>query len=325
MTLSATNLDLGVKMSVPVKGQGNGVVAVSASVFYNLVSQIPDNSSISVYPKENNLVLETKTTKTIINTQNPKDFPIIPQVDSGVKVKIPARAFLGGLKSVWYSSATSNMKPELSSVYISSSHETMIFAATDSFRLAEKRVLVKNLKDFGYILLPFRNTAEIIRILDDVEDVLEISVSKNQISLSFGEDTVSSRVVEGNFPDYEQILPKESKTEVVVLKQDLINAIKLSNIFANNFNQISFNIDKNKKSLVLNTENQNIGRNSISLDSVIKGDDLSINFNHKYISECFQSITSDSVVLSFNGHHKPMLIKGVGDKSFTYLVMPMNK
>ena len=134
-----------------------------------------------------------------------------------------------------------------------------------------------------------------------------------------------SRVIDGSFPDYKQIIPKEYKTEVVLLKQDLLSALKLGNVFSDTFNQIILRVVPGEKLFEITTKNTTVGENHNVLETVLKGEDITISFNYKYIIDCFQSIKSDSLALSFSGLGKPLLVKGVSDRSFLYIVMPMNK
>jgi DNA polymerase-3 subunit beta len=132
-------------------------------------------------------------------------------------------------------------------------------------------------------------------------------------------------VIEGTFPDYKQIIPKESKTETVLLKQDLMNSLKLSHVLSDTFHQIVFHIVPGDGTFELSTKNSTVGENRVSLQATLTGEDLVISFNYKYLMDCFQSIESDSVSLSFQGVSRPVLVKGVGDPSFSYIVMPMNR
>lgn len=164
-----------------------------------------------------------------------------------------------------------------------------------------------------------------MRVLENINDEVEVSLDKNQISFSYKGIFLISRVIDGVFPDYKQIIPKSSSTEVTVLKQDLVNALKLSNIFSDKFNQVNIKINPNSKLCEIRTKNNDVGENVSSLDAAITGEALEINFNYKYIIDSFQSIDSDSVTLSFSGLNKPLIINPVSDPSFRYLVMPMNR
>ncbi|NQV87943.1 MAG: DNA polymerase III subunit beta [Parcubacteria group bacterium] len=324
LKIKATNLELGIEIDVPVKVINPGVVAIPAGVLNNFVSNLNDKN-ITLELIEKNLVVSTPQTSTFIKSIPHDDFPTIPMVSGDVSLKINPTDFAEGLKSVWYSSAVSSMKPELSSIYIHGDDDIFTFAATDSFRLAEKKVKIKNGRDFGNTLIPFKNVGEIIRILDEMKGEVVVHLGKNQISFSQNGIYLASRVIDGVFPDYGQIIAKDFKTEVVVLKQDLIHSLKVANIFSDKFNQISIQINPSLKTFQIKTKNTEVGENTNFVDAVLSGEEININFNYKYIVDCFQSINVDSVSLQFNGLGKPMVIRGVGDKSFLYLVMPMNK
>lgn len=324
--IKSTNLDLGIEISIPAKIEESGIVAVPAQIINSFIGGVlGGEKGVTLTSDQGNLKVITSRSSGVIKTMSADDFPSIPRISDGNSFSIHGGDFVKGLKSVWYSSSISSIKPELSSVYIYCEGEFVVFVATDSFRLAEKKVKVKKNKDFGQILIPFKNIPEIIRTLETINDEVEVTLDKNQISFIYKGIYLISRVIDGVFPDYKQIIPKNSTTEVIVLKQDLVNALKLSNLFSDKFNQINFKIDPQAKVCTIKTKNSDIGENSTGLESAITGEALEINFNYKYIIDCFQSIDSDSVTLYFSGLNRPMVISPVSDTSFRYLVMPMNR
>lgn len=325
LILKATNLDLGIEIRIPAKVEKDGVVAVPGGVLNGFLTNLSGDNNLFLEEKEGNLHLLNSKSKTSIKSFPVDDFPTIPKVKDGKIYELDPQNLVRGLKSVWYSASLSNIKPELSSVYIHSRDEGLVFVATDSFRLAEKTVKFKKNNEFEQILIPFKNVADLLKIISDEKDSLAITSTKNQISFEYKDIYIVSRVIDGTFPDYQQIIAKEFKTEVVVLKQDLLNVLKLSNIFADSFNQINIKVSPKEKSLEIRSKNANVGENVNKLAATVEGEEIEINFNHKYIIDCFQSIDSDTISLSFNGLNKPMVIRGVSDKSFTYLVMPMNR
>jgi DNA polymerase-3 subunit beta len=131
--------------------------------------------------------------------------------------------------------------------------------------------------------------------------------------------------VEGVFPNYQQIIPKDLTSKAVVLKQDLVNSLKTSLIFSDHSNQLTIKLLSKAKSFEIESKNINVGENIYNMNSVVEGEDITIGVNYRYFIDCFQSITTDSVILSFSGQAKPIIIQGVGDTSFLYLVMPMNQ
>jgi len=324
LKIIATNLDLGVEIIVPANITEEGTVAVPGNVLNSLISNNFKKGNIKLEKKGDNLVVLTENNSTVINLQANADFPTIPKLNKGESFLIDAKKLNKGLRSVWYSSSTSNIKPELSSILIYSSAKDITFVATDSFRLAEMKIDTASDKQFEQILIPFKNVAEILKIFDNIEGNIKVYLTKNQIAFEYENIYLTSRIIDGVFPDYQQLIPKEFKTDVTVLKEDLINSLKISNIFSDQFNKLTFKINPSKKIFEIVAKNNSVGETLNKIEGVLNGDEIEISFNQKYIIDCFQSIDSDSLVLNFNGSNKPLVIKGVPDSRFTYLVMPMN-
>ena len=150
----------------------------------------------------------------------------------GKTFEIESKKLIDGIKSVYYSASFSDIKPEISSVFIYQENNDLVFVSTDSFRLAEKKIKMRNLEEIEGIIIPFKNIPEILRVIGGFLGIIRICFNKNQISFSFENTYLTSRIIDGVFPDYRQIIPKDIKTEATLLKQDLINALNLSNIFS---------------------------------------------------------------------------------------------
>ncbi len=325
LTITSTNLDLGIEIQLPVKVIEPGTVAVAGSILTSFVSNVSNDKNITLEVVAGNLKVSTKHSQSLIKAFPVDDFPMIPKVSDETPLQFAISDIVRGFKSVVYSASISTIRPALSSVLMYSEEDTIVFVATDSFRLAEKKIKVKKHKEFSQVLLPFKNVAEIIRVFDGLSGDMQVFFSQNQIAFQYEDIYITSRVIDGTFPEYKQLIPKEFKTEVVVLKQDFITALKVSNIFLDKFSRVSFDISQKEKTFSITTKNMDVGENVQTVDAVIHGDDLSINFSFKYIVDCFQSLESDSISLSFVDMSRPMVISPVSDKSFLYLVMPMNK
>ena len=324
LKLRATNLSLGVEIEIPAKIEKEGVVAISGTTLAGIFSNVFQNENISIESEDGNLLIKTKKSRIKLKGQMPDDFPTIPTVD-GKTFEIESKKLVDGIKAVYYSSSVSDIKPEISSVYIYSNENNLVFVSTDSFRLAEKKIKMNEIEEVPGILIPFKNISEILRIFGEVKDLVRVCFNKNQISFSSENVYLTSRVIDGVFPDYRQIIPKEFNVEAVVLKQDLLNALKLSNIFSDKFNQINLKILPKEKVFELSSANNDVGENKTYLDAAIKGEDALLGFNYKYFLDCFQSINTDSISIKLNQASKPMVISGNSDNSFTYLIMPMNR
>ncbi len=322
--LRATNLSLGVEIEIPAKIEEGGVMAVSGSSIAGIFSNFLKEEKVLLEEVNGNLSVKTKKNKILLKGQASEDFPTIPIV-SGTELEIESKKLIDGIKSVYYSSSVSDIKPEISSVYMYSDGDSLVFVSTDSFRLAEKKIKVKNLKEIPGILIPFKNIPEILRIFSDLNTDVKVCFNKNQISFSAENIYLTSRIINGVFPDYRQIIPKEFKTEAVMLKQDLLNALKLSNVFSDKFNQINLKVSPKEKIFEISSQNNDVGENKTTLETAIKGEDVELGLNYRYFLDCFQSLNSDSVSIKFNQASKPIIVSGVSDNTFLYLIMPMNK
>ncbi|MDO8659392.1 MAG: DNA polymerase III subunit beta [Candidatus Parcubacteria bacterium] len=324
LKLRATNLSLGIEIEIPAKIEKEGIVAISGSVLSGIFSNVFQNENVHLESVEGNLSIQTKKSKIKLKGQIHDDFPTIPRV-IGASFDVDSKKLIEGIKSVYYSSSVSDIKPEISSVFMYTSDDSLVFVSTDSFRLAEKKIKVKGLEEISGVLIPFKNIGEILRVFGDFSGVIKVCFNKNQISFSSESVYLTSRVIDGVFPDYRQIIPKKFSTEAVVLKQDLLNALKLSNIFSDKFNQVNLAIKPKEKVFELSSNNNDIGENKTFLDTSLTGEEVELSFNYKYFLDCFQSINTDSLSIKLSGAGSPIVVAPVGDNSFVYLIMPMNR
>ncbi len=324
--IKATNLEVGVEMNIPTVDTEDGSVLISPKVLMDAI-KYSNSKKVTITKEDTILIITLDTGKTKIKTLSSTDFPNIPKDTSGEKVQLKVKNIINGIRSVLYAVSHSVIKPELASVYVWQDGQQLVFVATDSFRLAEKRVNqnIPTTDDLS-ILIPQKNTQDLVGILEqlDEEALVDVYIDTDQFSLYASNVYITLRTIDGAFPDYQKIIPSEPTTEVTLLKQDLSQVIKKAGVFSDKFNKITLQADVETKSIVVSTTNGELGDTTDSITGVLEGESASISLNHRYILDCLQSVHSDSVILSFFGQGKPMVIRGVGDKSFTYLVMPMN-
>jgi DNA polymerase-3 subunit beta len=326
LELRATNLELGIKKTLPAEAKREGSVAIPAHALSAALKSSPQQTKAELELVDGSVVLTIGGSKTTIKTIPLDDFPTIPAPENKTKHTIPTESLITGVRSVLYSASTSLIKPELASVYMYHQDDSLVFVATDSFRLAEKKIQYKTKKELPTVIMPVRNITELIRILESgpTGDV-EVIIDEDQYSVQKEGLYVTSRIIDGSFPDYKSILPTEVTTEVVVLKEDLLTTFKKAQIFSDKFGQVTLHIYPKNKTFTISARNNDVGEIFDSLQGALTGNDIDISFNHRYLIDVFPSIHADSISLTFSGQGKPLIVKGVGDTSFTYLVMPMNR
>jgi DNA polymerase-3 subunit beta len=300
------------------------VIAVDGRIVADFLSALPKNAKIKAALKEITLTLSSGNSRTVIKTHPYEDFPTLPSV-SGTDVTLPKNEFIRGVRSTAFAAAQSDIKPEISSVYLYADKNTLFFVSTDSFRLAEKKETLRVPAEFPAVIVPYKNMVEIARVLEAVDGAITFTVGENQVSFKAENTYLTSRVVSGSFPDYKQIVPKAFGTEVVILKQDLLSTLKAANIFSDKFNQITFTINPSEKKMECLAHNSDVGEYSATLEATLSGDDVSVSINQKYFVEALALIPQDSITIGLNGSNRAVVVRGASDSSFTYLLMPMNR
>lgn len=328
LNISATNLDLGVKLSIPAKTEKIGSLLVTGSVLVNLLTNLYKDDKVKLEAVNNTLAVSSLNNSSILKTYPRDDFPNLPQLSGGqtFSFSMPTELLVGGLRAVSYAAALSDIKPEIASVYLSESDKQLLFVSTDSFRLAEKKIIQEPISAPGFkLIIPIRNAAEIVRVFERAPEAVEVNYDHHQLALVAPGVYLISRLVEGVFPDYQQIMPMSFKTGMVVLRTELQNALKISNVFSDKFNQVSLKIMPKERICEIVSQNSEVGENVAKLEAALEGEELEISFNAKYLLDCFSALTTDSVSIQFNGRNRPLVVSGVGDGTFRYLIMPLNR
>lgn len=323
LQLRATNLEIGIEIDLPARVKEEGVVAVAGDILGNFLSGLPQEKNISIEEVGEHLSISGDTHTTLVKKFPYEDFPTIPVVTKGIQITFDAKELINALKATHFAAALSDIKPEFASVYVYTSDQSIFFVATDSSRLAEKRILLKNTPEQCTLLIPAKNIAEIIRIFENKNGTIDMIVAKNQVSFHMDGIHVTSRLIGGNFPDYKQIIPKQTTTEATLLRQELIDRLKLTNIFSGKLQQVRFKIYPEEKIFEIESKSDEVGETTQQIDAVLKGEQTEYLFNQRYLLDVLTTLATDSIALLGSGKGKPLIIKGVGDQTFQYLIMPM--
>lgn len=325
LMVRATNLEVGVEVHLSATVHTEGVCAVPAGVFLRALNEAPSGAAITIELKETVLSVTYSGSKLELTTFEVDEYPTLPQKEGVVLQNVHAHTLKRILQSVLFSVSTSSIKPELASVFLHFTTNSIVGAATDSFRLAEKNIVVEGGVEHPPILIPQKVAGELLRALEYVSDSLTLTLNENQLSFETQTIYFTAQLTQGTFPDYTQILPKEFRAEATILKQDFQGALRQTALFSNQFNQVQLAVDPKKKICSMRAEHENLGTVTVEVTAALTGEALSISFNHRYLADVLQVLTTDSIQLSLVGPGQPMLMRGIGDTSFKYLVMPMNR
>lgn len=323
--MRATNLDVSAEIVLKAKVLSEGVVAVPAQVLAQTVSAFSDQK-LTLELTGSNLVVRGERGKSTIQSVDATEFPTLPYVkeSEGIAVKLGAHEVAAALRTVSFAASSSSMKPELASIACTLEGGELVAAATDSFRLAEVRIPAKVRATFGTTLVPARNVPEILRFIEMGNEV-ELRVMDTQCTFLNDVGFITSRTIDGAFPDYRALIPKEFVATAAVLREDVVRAFRKVSIFADTFNQVHIALSPSKKKFIIQSSNASVGATDEEIPAALEGDDIDINFNAKYITDALSVMGGDSISFSVAGPGKPMLIEDSPKRGFLYLVMPMNR
>jgi len=333
LNLSATDLEVGINWWSLVKTEKEGKIAVPSKILSSFVNFLP-NKPINLESKNLNLKLECENHQTSIKGVNPEEFPIIPTITENKSISIKSNIFCQNLNQLVDFTGYSTTKPEISGVYFLFQKNSITMAATDSFRLGEKKVYLEkplnNLPQDYSLILPQRAAKEIINIFGEKEGDLNIYFSPNQILF---ETTLSetkhpqvqliSRLIEGDYPNYQEIIPQKYNTRALLSRNELINQIKLASLFSGKISEVKLKIDPKLKKINLFSQNPDLGEHHGHLNAKVEGKICEISFNYRFLLDGLSSIKTSEVVVELTSTDKPGVLKPKGDDSYIYLVMPI--
>jgi len=338
LNLTSTDLEIGINWWSLVKNEKEGKIAVPARILSGFINFLPDNKQVELELKGLDLKIKCGNHQSSLKGVNPEDFPIIPKVSTQEKIVIKGGIFCQNLSKVVDIASFSSTKPEISGVYFLFQKNMITMAATDSFRLGEKKIYLETplssiSKDYS-LILPQRAAKEIISIFGEKED-LTIYFSPNQIlfetalsETNHPQIQVVSRLIEGEYPNYQEIIPKKFETKISLQANELINQIKLASLFSGKVNEIKLKIDPKKNQLNLSSQNPEVGEHESFLPGKTEGKACEVSFNHRFLLEGLLNIAAgrekgSEVILELNGSDKPGVLRPKNDETYLYLVMPI--
>lgn len=322
----ATNLEIGVMCRAVGKVIEDGSITVPVGLLLNLISNIKSDR-LNFETKGNTLEIKADNYNATIQGLAPDDFPALPNIKNPEsKLEIKGMFLKEGIEQVAIAAQTSDLRPELNSILFDFSLESLKLAATDGFRLAEKTIPVNNfitseIEPFK-ILIPLKTCFEVLRIIKD-EDIVAISCDENQVLFKTERAEFISRLIEGNFPQYSQLIPKKLVTEVVVDTAEFWGGVKLAAVFGQKNGEVDLKIHPNKKAVEIAAKDQALGENAYMLPAKVKGEATEVVFNWRYLSDPLKIIKTEEITLGLQEEASPAIIRPAADGSYFYIVKPI--
>lgn len=322
LRVAATNLEIGVIEFVPVAEGVDGGITVPAKTLLELISGL-GQSKVTLETAEERLILRANNFSASINGIPSTEFPVIP-VSSSSGISLPKKFFLTS-KDILFAAALDEGRPVLTGILTVIKGANLDFIATDGFRLAHRQVKLTSDSPQFKSLIPKRTFEEVLRIIaEQAIDEVKIATSENQNQVVFtlGQTIVSSRLIEGQFPAWERIIPQKIISKVILEKDILLKAIKLAAVFAKNEANIVVLAVK-KDGLSLKSQAKEVGSQENEIEGQTEGEELQIAFNTKFILDAISNIPTSQLIIELSGALSASLIKPIGEEGLEYIVMPV--
>lgn len=321
--ISATDLEVGITTSTIGKVEEEGELTLPARLLSDFIQNNQDES-IEITTEGTVANLKSSHFEASIHGISAEEFPTVPESPKEYFVTIKKDLFLNSLKDVNIAPASDETRPVLAGIYFQFEGEHLILAATDSYRLAEKKISLASAVAEKKIIVPARTTNEVFRILSsDSAEEISISATDNQVSFKIDETLIVSRLIEGAFPPYNQIIPAAFKIKATAKLADLSSAVKMSSLFAKDSANNNVKIFIKDKQLTIASAASQAGSSKSQVEAEIEGDAIEIAFNARYILDVLAVLSDDQVTLNFNDNTSAGAITTKKDKDFVYIIMPL--
>lgn len=344
LKISSTNLEIGVVIRMGAKIEGSGKIAVPVKLLSNFVSNLSQGENIDLDIQENTLKIKSGQSKAVIKGFSAEDFPIIPQKSSEYLFNLSYNELKNAINRVIICVALNETRQELSGINLVLSEKKLFWAATDSFRLAESAVEITeekiNKKEFGdflaktnNIIIPANTLMELARIVSNdpnQDGKVGVAIEDGQIFFEANGVSLVSRLINGKYPEYKHILPKDFATQVILDRKLLQSAVKMASVFSGaKTSEISLKIDVSELKVFVEGKSVETGENVSEIKTEVSGPSQEIVFNSRYFLDGINTITTSQIALLANSGSAPVALKNVDEESekvledYIYIVMPI--
>ncbi|MDD3190586.1 MAG: DNA polymerase III subunit beta [Candidatus Pacebacteria bacterium] len=335
LRLSSTNLELGVNYWIGGKIEEEGEITIPTKLFANFVASIPDGN-VEIKTREDMVNIKCNSYKINIKGIDAKEYPLAPKIENDFLFKVKSEDFKEAVVQVLPSVSMSESRMEITGILLDFSEiedGRIVLVSTDSYRLAQKTIQLSReninkeslnaLGNIRSVIIPKNAMQELSRDLSEESEMLEIVIAENQIVFNFGKAVIISRLIEGNYPQYKQVIPEKFMSQAVMDIKDISNAVKISGLFSSaSNNSVKFKMGSDGK-IEVSSEANELGNNNSRIVAKTSGKELEVVYNYKYLMDGLNSVLGNEVVLDINDENSPSILKTSSDETFIYVIMPI--
>lgn len=318
--IAATNLNIAITHYIGSKVASEGSITVPARLTQDFIASLP-SGVIDLKLDDTKLHIETEKYKSVINGTPADDYPIMPSIENGSTWKVPADIFKKALQQVVIAASNDDTRPLLTAVYFHTRDGQLYFAATDSYRLAEKKVMP--LSEEVKLLVPASSIQDLLRVIGDGDSEVIVTHDDQQVLFTIGDIELVTRLIEGNYPDYQKLIPKEFATKATLSRADFTNITKVSSLFAReSAGSVTVEVDEAAGQIGIRSIASQLGENTATATANASGT-ANITLNSRYILDALGSMNGEEVTIQFNGKLEPCVLLSKSSDDYTHVIMPL--
>ena len=320
LSLSATNLDIAITHYIGAKVADEGSITVPARLMQDFISSLP-SGVINLELKETKLRITTDQYQSTVNGILADDFPVMPAITSGQSWSVPGVILKKALQQVVFAASSDETRPVLTAVLVHTSEGELYMAATDSYRLAERKLNPN--REAVRLLVPATALQDLLRIIGDGADEVQVTHDDQQILFQVGDVELVTRLVEGKYPDYQKLIPNTFTTSATLKRADFVNVTKVSSLFAReSAGSVTIEVDEEAQSLSIRSVASQLGENTAQATAKTSGS-ASITLNSKYLLDALNALSGDEVTFGFNGKLEATLLYDADNADYKHVIMPL--
>lgn len=321
INLQTTDLEVSIQYSVAALVEEEGRAVVPGKLFSEIVKNLPD-AAVHVKAEDEQAFITCDTSSFSIKSLNPDDFPGFPAVDVQQRIEIPFAQFVSMVKRVSRVVSRDESRPILTGVLVTLESGLLRMVATDSYRLAVTEAALNSSADDFQAVISGSFLSEIAS-LPKTEANVSLALAENQIVVTCQDTVFINRRIEGNFPNYKQLLPDTYVTRATIDVDHLVAGVKRASLMGSSSSPVRFDLNVASQTAQISAASQDIGSAQETLACEIEGEDVEIAFNYAYVLEGLAAVSSDEVYLEVQSSMKPGIFRAPAPESYLYLVMPV--
>jgi len=327
LKLTATNLEIGITYWVPGKIETDGATTVPARLLTDLVNSLPAGDRVDLALQAGDtLHVKCGRFETHIKGIEADEFPAIGTAGERPTTRVAQNVLRQALAETAFAAASDEARPILTGVLAKFEGDQLTLAAADNYRIAVKTIAILDPVPDTSVVIPARALNELARILADVDDPVEIvlAAGKNQVLFHLDGVDLVSRLIDGQFPNYQQVVPASHATRVILDREELLRAVRPAALIAHeSANIVKLQISSDGEPGITVSANAEVGDHVGQVEASVEGDGTTIAFNARYLADVLTNVTADQFALELNGPLSPGVFKPIGDDRYIHVVMPV--